>query len=326
MRIACLRAPLIGAGFAALLASTRAEPPFSGTIFIDPDIVTAADPTCFESLTAAGRGMRVMFDRRVNDWVNRNAFLFEARFDDGLRIEVQVNPEFGTEDAARAEALRFMHATGQLPHALRREVRTMWLHKGLQPFGGGNQNLLIHSEQADAYVRDGILEETLQHEACHTSLDAAHAQAAGWLAAQQADGEFISTYARDHPGREDIAESFVPYFAFRHRRDRIDDSLAEAISRTIPQRIAYFDSLKLNLYPAVGGELAIRSWDYDPKEKSLTIGWSSRPARSYSVETSSSLPAWRTLAGGLAGVAGETQHRIGPEDLASPAFFRIRQE
>ena len=42
-----------------------------------------------------------MFDRRIIDWTTLNAYLFEARFDDGLTIEVQVNPEFGSTSAAR---------------------------------------------------------------------------------------------------------------------------------------------------------------------------------------------------------------------------------
>ena len=92
-------------------------------------------------------------------------------------------------------------------------METVWIHRGTEPFGGGNNNLLIHTGRADLYAADGILEETLVHEAAHTSLDAAHASAPAWLAAQSADPTFISTYARDFPNREDIAESVLPYLA-----------------------------------------------------------------------------------------------------------------
>jgi hypothetical protein len=81
-----------------------------------------------------------------------------------------------------------------LPTALRTQVKTVWIHQGVQPFGGGNDNLLIHTEQADQYEREGVLEETLVP-ACHTSLEA-HNGAADWIAARKADGTFISTYAR----------------------------------------------------------------------------------------------------------------------------------
>ena len=45
-----------------------------------------------------------MFDQRVKDWIVVNAYLFMARFDDGLTAEIQVNPEFGSASAAMAEA------------------------------------------------------------------------------------------------------------------------------------------------------------------------------------------------------------------------------
>ena len=236
---------------AALINGTvQAFPPFSGTIFIDPDIITSSDPTTFLEAPYAGRGMRQMFDRRVG-WTLVNAYLFDASFDDGLTSEIQVNPEFGSMAAASVEALTYGPIIGRLPTSLRADAQTVWIHQGIQPFGGGNNNLLIHTGQADLYMADGILEETLVHEAGHTSLDANHASAPGWLSAQAADGEYISTYARDNSNREDIAESILPYLAVRHRLDRISLSLANTISQTIPNRMDYFDSLMLDMYPLV---------------------------------------------------------------------------
>jgi hypothetical protein len=230
-------------------SSLLAAPITPGTIFLDPDIVTAADPTTLDGLTYAGMGTRLMFDRRVNAFVLYNAFLFNATFSDGLTAEVQVNPEFGTAAAAQIEAAKYAAAIGQLPHALREDLETVWIHQGTEPFGGGNNNILIHTGQAALYTAAGILEETFVHEASHTSLDAAHATAAGWLAAQIADGDFISDYARDFPTREDIAESFLVWLAVRHRIDRIDPALAAAILAQIPNRLAYFDAQPFEMTP-----------------------------------------------------------------------------
>jgi len=227
----------------------QGNPPFWGTIFIDPDIITSSDPTTFQSVSYAGQGSRTMFDRRVANWITVNAYLFSASFDDGLNAEIQVNPEFGSSDAALTEAQKYAQVIGQLPTALRTDVQTVWIHKGTEPFGGGNNNLLIHIGQADLYAADGILEETFMHEASHTSLDSYHASASGWLAAQTKDNEFISTYARDNPNREDIAESFLTYFAIRYRSDRISQELYDTIVQTIPNRIAYFDNQEFNMYP-----------------------------------------------------------------------------
>ena len=225
------------------------RPPFEGTIFIDPDIITPSDPTTFQDLSVAGQGSRTMFDRRIDGWLTVEAHLFNANFDDGLSIEIQVNPVFGESARALVEAEKYARVIGRLPTALREDVETVWIHKGTEPFGGGNNNLLIHIGQADLYLQDGILEETFVHEAAHTSLDATHASAPGWLAAQSADPTFISTYARDFPVREDIAESFLPYLAIRYRLERISPSLANTIMQTMPNRIAYFDNQSFDMHP-----------------------------------------------------------------------------
>ena len=244
-----------------------ADPPYAGTVYIDPDVITSSDPTTFESLTDAGRGSRTMFDRRINDWTTLNAYLFEARFDDGLTIEVQVNPEFGSTSAARDEADKYCRVIGQLPTGLRTGVETVWIHRGDELLGGGNNNILIHQGHADQSMQTGFLEEELMHEAAHSSLDPDHKAAPDWLDAQEADGNFISTYARDYPDREDIAESYLPYFAVRYRPERISPSTLQTILRTIPNRMAYFDALSLDMHPY--GAISIVG---DPPEPPGTVG------------------------------------------------------
>jgi hypothetical protein len=224
-------------------------PPFGGTIFLDPDIITASDPSSFVSLTFTGQEERTMFDRRVNDWITNEPFLFDATFDDGLTFEVQVNNEFGTIDVAENEALIYAEVIGKLPTGLRLSVETVWIHKGTELFGGGNNNILIHTGQSALYENDGILEETLVHEASHTSLDAMHAAAPEWIAAQEDDGNFISRYARDYPTREDIAETYLLYMAIRYRSDRIDPTLENTINNVVPHRIKYFDAHPIDMYP-----------------------------------------------------------------------------
>ena len=61
--------------------------PFSGIIFIDPDIITPDDPTTFVSLSYQGRGQRTMYDRRVSDWITINPYLFPAVFDDSIFLK-----------------------------------------------------------------------------------------------------------------------------------------------------------------------------------------------------------------------------------------------
>ena len=225
------------------------KPPYEGTAFIDPDLIVASDPSALRSLHYAGRDRRIMFDRRADAFVPTDAFLFNATFEGEAVVEVQVNVEFGDAVLAERHAAFYARAIGQLPAGLRTRVETVWIHRGVMPFGGGNDNILIHTGKAAEYLREGVLEEILMHEAAHTSLDPVHAAADAWLAAQDADGGFISDYASDHPGREDVAESFGPFFALRHRRERISRSMVDTIEATMPNRLEYFDRLELDMDP-----------------------------------------------------------------------------
>lgn len=228
-------------------------PPYHGTVFLTPDIIVPSDPTDFVGLEAAGRGERLVYDRRPAAWITIQAYLFDATFANGLSAEFQVNPEFGTWAEAEAAARDYASAIGQMPAALRDDVDAVWIHRGDEAFGGGNRSLLVHTDRGDQYRQQGVLPETFVHEGVHTSLDSTYADAPGWRAAQAADPTFISTYARDYPDREDLAESFSAWLAVRHRRDRITEGMADTITAAIPHRLAYFDSLDLNLCPVITG-------------------------------------------------------------------------
>ena len=80
-------------------------PPFWGTIFIAGEIITSSDPSAFIKLSSADSGKRLMFDRRLDDFVYYDAILFNAHYNDGLQIEVQVNPEFKSYENFTSELL-----------------------------------------------------------------------------------------------------------------------------------------------------------------------------------------------------------------------------
>ncbi len=228
------------------------DPPYHGTIFLDPNIITNLDKSSLEKIKFFGKEERVMFDRRYDDWINVIPFIFRAYFSDNLTIEVQVNPEFGTLKDAENVALKYCMPVGQLPTSLRLNVETIWIHRGMKAFGGGNQNILIHTDWSEMhYETQGILEETLFHEATHTSLDGIFSKDGNWINAQKEDCNFISTYALENPEREDVAESFLPFFAIKFFPNRISASMKKTIIETMPARIRYFNDKTLNYYPLI---------------------------------------------------------------------------
>ncbi|MXX34291.1 MAG: carboxypeptidase-like regulatory domain-containing protein [Gemmatimonadetes bacterium] len=242
------------------------EPPFAGTPWITPDIITSSDLTSLGTVTYAGRGIRLVFDRRLGRWTNVNAYLFDALF--GVQeVEFHLNPEFADTVASRMEVDRFGPAIGRLPAALLSNLRQVQINAGEGAFGGSSHTggLLIHTEDdaTDHMLRGGFLEEVLLHEAAHMSLDMLYADSADWQAAQAADGVYISDYARDFPQREDVAESILMYFAVRYVPDRVTAELRWLIVTTIPNRIAFFDGKRLDMSPFVVTSSSVPAPDFE---------------------------------------------------------------
>ena len=227
-------------------------PPFSGTVWLDNDIIKATDPTTYRGVTYKGRGVRTMYDRRFGgSWIKNNAYLFSAVFRKGKakRItEVQVNSEFKSMSAAKMQVVKYMRALGRIPYMLLKDADTVWIHNGVEGFGGGNRNYLIYAEEGDNLIRSGFLEEVFVHEGGHTSLDP-HYYDSKWECAQEADVNFISTYAKDHPYREDHAESFLMWMALRYRPERISKDVQDKIKKAIPNRLQYYDDQSFSVYP-----------------------------------------------------------------------------
>ena len=223
--------------------------PYRGSVFISNNILNSSDISTFISLESISDNPRTMFDRRNNgSWITVTPFLFEAKFSDGTQIEVQVNNEFENKTYAEKVALTYLEAIGRLPELFRKDVETVWIHKGNENFGGGNNNILIHHDRGLEREKYGLLEEVFLHEGAHTSLDFDHSSSNGWIEAQIADnGNFISDYAEEYPQREDVAETFPLCFALKYKSDRLDNGIIQRIEKAIPNRIKYCNNVFENM-------------------------------------------------------------------------------
>ena len=129
-----------------------AKPPYDGTIWYFQDVINSNDPTTFRELVYKGKYYREMYDRRKGGrWVNKEAFLFNAVFEERI-IEIQVNPEFKNVDTAFNEAFYYSEVIGRLPNFLLTNLKTVWIHKGNKDWGGGNENFLIHTGRSKEYI------------------------------------------------------------------------------------------------------------------------------------------------------------------------------
>ena len=224
------------------------DAPYNGTVFLEPDLITDADPTSLQSVTYIGRGERSVYDYRPAAWTTVNAYLFSVSYGH-VELEFQVNPEFGSREAAREQVDAYAAALGRIPALLLSRGAKVHINDGPGSMGGNwsDRSFTISADRGEEHIHRGTIEEVFIHEGAHVSLDGAHKNSQGWREAQMKDCVSISRYARDNPTREDIAESILPYFALRYFPDRLTDADKAAIRNAIPNRLAYFDEQGLDL-------------------------------------------------------------------------------
>jgi hypothetical protein len=234
-----------------LLAFTPAsavDPPLypSSVVGTDFDFITESDSDTFLRLEDKGRGPAEMPDKSDRSApLVQQAFLFVAHFNDGTRVNLAIDADFLTPDAARHEALRYTPRLGKLPTALRRGVTRVVVHKGGENVTAFSDVglMVLYSDNATKRIKTHDLEETIFHESVHAAWDKAHASSAGWKEAQRKDGGFVTEYARKNPKGEDLAESALFAYTLIHHPDRIPKEEAAKIARAIPNRIAFVEKL-----------------------------------------------------------------------------------
>lgn len=252
-----------GTGRVELSVVARGGVVLSATVWESPDIITDADPSILEGLVYVGRGMRAFFDPFEDRWRDDLAlFLFEAHFGGGTIMEVQAHPAYGDMGSARADARHFLAPMGRLPRMLIDGGREVELSPAPDYGAGGNACGRIYNWGHADRENDGFLEEVALHEGGHAVLedcgwDGCQVDCAGlagslspeWRAARAADGLSVTAYARDHPDREDMAETLWAWFVSRCVPDRLPPEYKRRIDAGIPHRLAYFDRLGLDMRP-----------------------------------------------------------------------------
>jgi len=185
-----------------------------------------------------------MFSRTLGRFYWTNAYLYNVRYSDQSHaVEFRVDPRLGS---GYNHVVHYAQIFGRVPKFSRARVDNFDIAPGAHPQAGGGsyelKTLHIELTYAQNMERSGSLEEMLFHEAGHVSLQNLQRRA-GWQRAAAADNNHISIYARNNPGREDVTESMVPWFATRCRSNRFSRYDLQTICSAIPNRLAYLDSL-----------------------------------------------------------------------------------
>ena len=99
---------------------------------------------------------------------------FDAKFwDVNEWIVVRVNRKDFDYNEAYYYSNFYTEATGRIPKLFRQGLKTITIHDGDKPFGGGGKDILVHTLSGERYLDENNwagghnLEETLLHEGAH---------------------------------------------------------------------------------------------------------------------------------------------------------------
>ena len=232
------------------------EPPFSGTMWDLPDLIKSSDYTIYSTSTYQGIETRLFYDKSIPDFINYPAHVYKVNFGDDLSVDFEIYTEFTQEEAESIEQ-KYAPLIGQLGKDLRKNIKSFEFLKGEEVASAQRTddlnyaNITFHTEWLTSVVETrpegDKTEELLIHESAHLSIDPYVYGQQEWTDAVNLDGNYLSTYAKDNPNSEDVAETFQAYIAVKYFPDRISNSLRDTILSVCLNRFKYFDSLNLDL-------------------------------------------------------------------------------
>ena len=221
-----------------------------------PDLITSSDYTIYSTSSYQGIETRLFYDKSIPDFINYPAHVYKVNFGDDLSIDFEIYTEFTQEEAGNIEQ-KYAPLIGQLGKDLRRNIKSFEFLKGEEVASAQRTddlnyaNITFHTDWLNNIVEtrpDGDrTEELFIHEATHLSIDPYVYGQRGWNDAVYLDGNYLSTYAKENPESEDIAETFQAYIAVKYFPERITSSLRDTILSICLNRFKYFDSLNLDL-------------------------------------------------------------------------------
>jgi uncharacterized protein YoxC len=189
------------------------EPPFYGTMWDLPDLITSSDYTIYSTSSYQGIETRLFYDKSIPDFLNYPAHVYKVNFGDDLSIDFEIYTEFTQEEAGNIEQ-KYAPLIGQLGKDLRKNIKSFEFLKGEEVASAQRTddlnyaNISFHIDWLTNIVEtrpDGDkTEELLIHESAHLSIDPYVYGQQGWTDAVNLDGNFLSTYAKDNPDSEDV--------------------------------------------------------------------------------------------------------------------------
>ena len=234
----------INSGFSQPEKSNSDEFLVDGTVWASPRLISSFDVSVIERKSRDSNKIVHRFDG--DEWVEFTSpvreFVYEFEDDTTLNISVANDCRHDPSLTSFAVAEAFARLPKEMKGDQDYEIVLM------NDFGGYYtphlHNIVLPDDDVLNY-RGGYLEELLAHEVAHAALDQSVYSDESWYQAVANDsGPWISSYAMENPGREDIAEMIVPWLGIFLDQpstgfDESDkDFLLDSI-KAVPSRYAY---------------------------------------------------------------------------------------
>ncbi len=232
-----------------------------GSEWKDGDILNKKDPSNFINLSfvekkkVLGYDVRTLSNKYTKDGWGKSSFtvfVFNATFENSKDILINVNDEFKTDKKAKKQAIKWAKIYGQMPKFLKKNVKEIFIHKGKAGWAGGEGTIIIHTDYLTNENKK-YAEELMFHELTHASLDwwwGGSVNEEKWLNAVSTDKYYISEYAWELPGNEDLAETVLWWYASRCKVDRISKKNNEKVNKFLTNRFQYLDEQNFDTNPS----------------------------------------------------------------------------
>ncbi len=227
----------------------------------DGDIINKKDPSNFINLSflekknVMGYDVRTLKNKYTKDGWGKSSFtvfVFNATFENSKDILINVNDEFKTDKKAKKQAIKWAKIYGQMPNFLKKNVKEITIHKGKAGWAGGQGTIVIHTDYLTNENKK-YAEELMFHELTHASLDwwwGGSVNEENWKNAVSTDKYYISEYAWELPGNEDLAETVLWWYASRCKADRISKKNNEKVNKFLTNRFKYLDEQNYDMHPS----------------------------------------------------------------------------
>lgn len=213
----------------------------------DLDFIRSDDSGACWSMAEKGGGRTEMYDPRRDSLFVEGALHFDVTYP-GQSIRINVHPKVGNPQQRAMEAAA---SVSRLPIQMRSELRYVNILDGdgtawAEDLG---RFFTLYDELMERRLAEHDLDETVFHETAHIALDPLLSNDPDWRSNQISDNGFITRYAAENPGKEDIAESALFVWTVIHHPGRLPADIEAAVREIMPNRLEYMGNIMANFEP-----------------------------------------------------------------------------